>query len=121
MKNLPIIAKFLSILGVFGLFAVLSAVYATNQMRSIATGFERIANSSSRASLEIADASRAFVGMRGDIELMLIGGSPDVIQSASDTLHLDRSEFDAAINNAANLLPAHQADLAALEAHGDAL
>jgi methyl-accepting chemotaxis protein len=121
MKNIPIIGKFLSILALFGVFAIGSTVYSTIQMRGIDSGYRGIANSTTKAEMLIYRANRYFLGMRGDIAQIVI--DTDQALNASDLAGVaaDRAGFDASINSAALALPAHADEMTAIKAQADAL
>ena len=59
MKNLPIIVKFLSIMGIFGLFAVGVAFYSTSQMRMINDQYKNLMEGKDRSALYLARSGRS--------------------------------------------------------------
>ncbi len=87
MRHLPIIVKFLTILGMFGVFAIASTVYSTGQMQRIAA------------------ANRALEGMRADIEELLITGNAAGDQAALAQLSADRARFEGACARPARCCP----------------
>ena len=82
MKNLPTVAKFLTILGIFGLFVIGATIYVTTEMRGLTAGFERVGDTSATAALDITTANQALDGAEADIEWLLIANTPAGIQSA---------------------------------------
>ena len=111
MKNLPIVAKFLGILAIFGIFGIGSAFYATSQMRAIATGFEGVANSSNAAELEVLRGNVALRGIRAAIEGMLMASTPAANQAALADMKANLAAFDTHMVNAEGLLPNDAAGL----------
>jgi methyl-accepting chemotaxis protein len=119
LKNLPIVAKFLGILAIFGIFGIGSAFYATSQMRAIADGFEGVANSSNAAELEVLRGNVALRGIRAAIEAMLMASTPAANQAALADMKANLASFDTHMVNAEGLLPSDAAGLQALQAQGD--
>ncbi len=120
MKNISIIGKFLSILALFGVFAIGSTVYSTSAMHGISTGYQNIANGSAKAALQLTLSNRYFLAMKGDVAQMLIDTTAAGTNVDTAALAADRIGYDAAINTAEAADPARAADISALEAqvHG---
>jgi len=114
MKNIPIIGKFLSILALFGIFAIGATVYSTSQMRCIQSGYQAIANASSKATTQLILANRYLVAMKADVTQELI--ERDAASHAADAAALvaDRANYDAAMAQAEAASPSQAAVLSAL-------
>ncbi len=121
MKNIPIIGKFLSILALFGVFAIGTSVYSATEMRGIDSGYRGIADSTTQAELLTYRANRLFLSMRGDVAQIVI--DTNAADNAADlaALTADRTQFDATFGGAEAATPAHADTMAALKAQGDAL
>ncbi len=118
MKHIPVTGKVLSILGFFGAFAVISAVFSADQMQKIQTGYLRIDNSSIQAAGEVTLANRYLVAMRGDVAQIVIdnGNMTNVAALAAD-----RTGFDTAMNMAEAAAPADAKALRKLTIRADGL
>ena len=121
MKNLPTVAKFLTILSMFGLFVIGTTIYVTTEMRGLATGFERVGGTAGAAALDITTANQALDGAEADIEWLLIANTPAGIQGALGKLAVNRGKFDRFLADAERIIPPHADALAALQARGDTL
>ncbi|MDD2796144.1 methyl-accepting chemotaxis protein [Acidocella sp.] len=117
MKNLPIIAKSLIILGFFGVFGVGGAFYATGQLRGIATGYRQVIEKTGAVAGLLMQSNRHMSAMQADIGLLLIANT----SNAGSRLVLDHSAFDTHLASAARLLPAEAQALQILQKQGDEL
>ncbi len=121
MKNVPIIAKFLSILGLFGMFATLAAVVATGEMRSVAAGFERVTRTSIAAAQMMTLADLDIANMTGNFTTIADAASAaDLRNGASGSLR-DQKAFDQHMAEAARLLSSDAENILALKRDGDSL
>ena len=116
MKNIPIIGKFLSIMALFGVFAVGSTVYATSQMSGINEGYQAVANSSTKAALLLTLSNRYFMALKGDVAQVVL--DTDAKDNAADAAAItaDRAAYDLNMTAAEAAEPARAADLVALAA-----
>jgi methyl-accepting chemotaxis protein len=121
VKNLPIVGKILTVLSVFGVFIIAVAFYATSQMRTIAGGFERIADTSGAATVALQGADRDFEAGRGSIEELLIANTDSGRQLALTRMKRDLTRFDTGMARAAALAPGQAPAVQALQARGDTL
>jgi methyl-accepting chemotaxis protein len=114
MKNIPIIGKFLSILTLFGIFAVGSTIYSTSQMHGIQGSYEGVINSPLKAAEDITLANRYLLGAKNDIAQELI--DTDAANNAADAAALtaDRNSYNAAISAAEADEPSEAGDISAL-------
>ncbi|WP_284258157.1 methyl-accepting chemotaxis protein, partial [Acidocella aquatica] len=121
MKHLPIIAKFLIILGIFGVFGVGGAVYTTGQVRDIVSGYQHVIRKTEAAAGLITQASQEMSGVQADIGILLVAITPEDNKAAATRLAADRSAFDTNMASAARLLPMRAAEILELKKQGDDL
>ncbi len=116
MKNLPIVTKFLAILGVFGIFVVGSTIYTTSQMRTIGSAYNHMINNQIRASDELALASRGFTGTHVNFAEVMIATTEAGDQASLATAAKDEDQFKVGMDQAAALAPQDAAAIQALKA-----
>jgi len=121
VKNIPIIGKFLSILAVFGVFAVGSTLYATRQMHVIQSGYEGVINTPLKAAADVSAANRYLLGMKADVALGLLNTDVTNIAPEAAQLAADRTGYDASMKAAAADEPARAGAILALAARVDGL
>jgi len=121
VKNLPIIAKFLSILGVLGIFGVGGAFYATGQIRTIADGYQQVMKNSVAAAELITQANQEMNAVQADIGMLLVANTGERTKAAASALTADQSLFDKNMGDAARLMPAEDATIQNLQTQGDQL
>jgi methyl-accepting chemotaxis protein len=118
VKNVQILFKFLSVMAIFGVFAIAVAVYSTSQMRKIDNSYSALMEGNDAATLDAARASRYLEAMRSAMA---------VTQIATDAATLARlkAEFDNSVaayadllNKAAAAAPDHAAAFNAIQANG---
>jgi methyl-accepting chemotaxis protein len=121
MKNRSIIVKFLSIMALFGVFAIATTVYSTGQMRVIDNRYSALLAGETEAALQMARANRALSDVRSAIAEVEIADT--AAEDAAASTYLDRAhrEFDRDMDLAARLSPADAPDIKTLEAQGDAV
>jgi len=118
MKNLPIIAKFLSVMGVFGIFALGVAVYCTMQMRTIDNAYTALLAGRSTASLDIARASRDLQTARASIGDLMVANTTQENDAAKASLDTASQNFSSMMDQAIAAAPEHAADLQTAKANG---
>jgi len=118
VKNIPIIGKFLSILAIFGLFAIATSLYSTGQMRHIDDSYSALLAGNSAAALKAAQAERNLVQAEEAAAQLQIDPTP--AQSGQDLARVTASEssFVADLNDAASAAPDQAQTFAALKAEG---
>jgi methyl-accepting chemotaxis protein len=118
MKNVPIIAKFLSIMALFGVFALGVAFYATGQMRHIDNGYSALLAGDAAAALDLSHANRAFTltGF-GMADLMIANTEAENAKALSIKQEGEKSFIDA-MSQAAREAPDHASEIDALKASG---
>ncbi|MDE8346943.1 MAG: HAMP domain-containing methyl-accepting chemotaxis protein [Acidocella sp.] len=104
---MPIMYKLISIMGVFGVFVIGVAYYATSQMRAIDNGYSQLLKGDVQGAIHITRANRDFVAVLADLGELQLNTDPTAIAAAkaeadADTVKLT-NEFDAA----ATALPAY--------------
>ncbi len=121
MKNLPVVAKFLAILSVFGLFVIGTIIYATTEMRGVATGFGRVADTAQAAAYYVTQANQAFGAADTDVGWLLVANEAGQKQYEADKLTQNQGRFDDALTHAEHAFPERASELEALRQHGDAV
>ncbi len=121
MKNLPFIAKSLSILGVLGIFGIGCAFYASYQIRAIADGYQQVMKSSDAAAELITQANKEMNAVQANIGMLLVANTSEYTQAAGSALTTDQSLFDKNMGDAARLMPPDAAALENLQTQGDQL
>ena len=119
MKNLPVVAKFLTILGVLGVFVIGATIYMTGGMRSLTTGFTNEDKSAQAAAYDVTVAGQAMIGVDANIGWLLVAAQPAKKQYEMSRLALNVKRFDNEIDAAAAALPARASEFEALRQRGD--
>ncbi len=114
MKNIPIIAKFLSVMGIFSLAV---AVYCTMQMRTIDMQYTSLLDSRSAASLDIARASRDLQTARASIGELMISTTQAENDSAAAAIDSATQAFGSYMDQAVSEVPEHAADVQTVKAN----
>ncbi|EKN00101.1 methyl-accepting chemotaxis protein, partial [Acidocella sp. MX-AZ02] len=120
MKNQPIIVKFLAVLGVLGLVALIATGFVATQIRTVADRGGQINATSMQAALDVANANGALQRQHAALEWLLITLGADVDAQASKEITDARAVFDNSMTQAANLVPAQADALNQLRQRGDA-
>jgi methyl-accepting chemotaxis protein len=121
VKNLSIVSKFLTVMGIFGLFVIVVAFYSTSQMRGITSGFERVADTTSSAVLSMAVADRELSQAHAGIEELLIATTNAEDQAALAVVKRATASFNTRFTNIAALVPDQAPALRALQDRTDTL
>ncbi len=104
MKNLPIVGKFLTIMALFGAFALGVAGYAGTRILSIDTSYSNLLSNEAAAAIALARANRTLQGGRTAIAEMTIARTDQDTESAAQEVEASRASFgkymDAAIGGA---------------------
>jgi methyl-accepting chemotaxis protein len=114
VKNIPIIAKFLSVMGIFSLAV---AVYCTMQMRTIDMQYTSLLDSRSAASLDIARASRDLQTARASIGELMISTTQAENDSAAAAIDSATQAFGSYMDQAVSEVPEHAADVQTVKAN----
>ncbi|MGR9244187.1 methyl-accepting chemotaxis protein (plasmid) [Rhizobium leguminosarum] len=104
MKNIPIAAKFLMMLGIFGALMLAVFAYSCYQMASISNSYSRLIAGESAAALSMADANRTFQAYRAGISEMILQTEASKVSLAKDGLSSSRSAFDRNLEEAMSSL-----------------
>jgi methyl-accepting chemotaxis protein len=118
MKNVPIIGKFLTIIAVFGAFAIGVAVYSSSQIRKIDDSYTKLMDHETMAAMHLARASRALQATGGAIADLMIANTPQDDQIAKARFDEAREKFGKLMDSAAAALPASAEDFQSLKAQG---
>jgi methyl-accepting chemotaxis protein len=118
MKNVPIILKFLSVMAIFGLFALGIAVYSTSQMRDIDKGYTALMAGEDHAAFMIARANRGFASARDGIAESTITVTDAQNAAAKAVLDEGEQRFGSSMDTAAQAAPDRASEIEALKAQG---
>jgi methyl-accepting chemotaxis protein len=121
LKNRSIIVKFLSIMMLFGVFAIMTTVYSTGQMRVIDARYTSLLAGESVAELDMARANHALSDVRDAIAELQIADTDAQNAAAAAFLKRSREAFDGFMDRAALKVPAVADDIRNLHARGDAV
>jgi len=116
MKNLPVIAKFLLILAVFGVFAIASAVYSTSQMRDIDNNYTEVIAGIGQAQVDMSRASRALNAFQAGVGMLEIADTPDEDATAQRVDDNAKDSMIKSLDAAAAEAPSEATQIAALKA-----
>jgi methyl-accepting chemotaxis protein len=120
MKNLPIIAKLISIISVFGVFVIAVSFYVTGQMKQIDARYTALIDHKWATNAEATRAMRRFESVRGDISGMMLSSTEEGNRTNNQNLETNRKQmdgyFDASIKAA---LPEDADALKALKSQAD--
>jgi methyl-accepting chemotaxis protein len=119
MKHLPVVAKFLTILAIFGVFVIGATVYMTAEMRSLTTGFTNDDKSAQAAAFDATVASQAMDGVDANIGWLLVADQPAKKQYEMNRLTSNAKRVDNALDAAAVALPALASQFEAMRQRGD--
>ncbi|MBO9096861.1 MULTISPECIES: methyl-accepting chemotaxis protein [unclassified Rhizobium] len=120
MKNISIIGKFLSIMGLFGVFAIGVASYAAYQIKATDTAYSNLLDRETIAALYSARANRALQGARAAIGDLLIARTDEGNASASQEFQIQHDNVIKYMDLAISALPSYQ-DAPSLKADSMAL
>jgi methyl-accepting chemotaxis protein len=121
MKNRSIIVKFLSIMALFGVFAVATTIYSTGQMRRIDDRYSALLAGESAAALEMSRANQALGSVRSAIAELQIAVTDAENAAAASYLSDAHTQFETDMDHAATLSPSDAPAIKALEAQGNAV
>ncbi len=107
MKNIPILGKFLTIIAVFGAFAIGVAFYSTGEMRGIDVAYTALADHQERAALRIAQSTRAMNSAHAAIADLLISTSEADNRMAAAEFSSQRERMNKFFDEAQAALPAN--------------
>jgi methyl-accepting chemotaxis protein len=116
VRHIPIVAKFLLVLGLFGLFALGSTIFAAHQMRSIQSGYGAVVGTSVRAAALVAEAREQLAALRQDLAQLLIDSSGNDTDALETALAVDEAALHQTIARAAAVSPGNAARLKAVDA-----
>ncbi|THF52314.1 methyl-accepting chemotaxis protein [Allorhizobium terrae] len=105
MKNVPIIGKFFTIMGLFGLFAVMVAVYSNLQIQAVNSGYKGLLSEESSAAINLSRANRALQGARAAIGDILMSRTEALNVSAAKDLEKRRGDFIRYMDAASKAMP----------------
>ncbi len=119
MKNLPILAKFLVLLPVFGVFSLAATSFLALQMTRIANEGMQVNNTVNAAAHQVALASEALQQARAAMEFSLLAANPDTQQQALSEAAAAGKDFIQHLETASHLMPANAPALDALRSRGE--
>jgi len=117
VQHIKIAWKILSILGVFGLFSIASALYSGKSMVGIDAEISSLMNGEVRASVTLLKANLALQNARADIADLVMVSDPDAVGRAFKDYNATRKEFEALIDSVIAVRPG-DADITAIRTAG---
>lgn len=115
MKNVSITLKIMSILGLFGLFVLGVAYYATNQISYIGGRYESLGSHETTAALSLSRASRSLQTVRASIGDLVISNTDAQNVASSKQFQISRAGFIKYIDAAAAAVPNDAGNIQALK------
>jgi methyl-accepting chemotaxis protein len=89
MKNLPIVIKILSILGLLGVFSIGAALYSGSKIKQVAASYSELQQHEQQAAQYLAKSNRAFQNARAALgEIMMVTDAKSLETSKAE---LDKS------------------------------
>jgi len=117
VRNLPIAGKILTVLGLFGVFVIAVAFYATSQVRFINAEWTHLKNGSIETNSDIAQGNADVQAMEAHIAQLMLDNTPAETQSDLASLAFYKGRFIAFADDAAKATPGYAVDLMALKSH----
>ncbi len=111
LNNLPIIAKFMAVMALFGLFSLGTAFYAAHQMQTIDDRYSALIGGNGAASVDVARANRSLIGMEAGIAELMAAETPAGNIAAKALLDHSTAELQHFVERAAQEAPAQAEDL----------
>lgn len=105
MKHVSIAGKFLIILGVFGLFAMATAVYSGLAMIRLEVAYHRLIDGGITAASQLASANRMLQATRAALAERLLGGSDADIRASDEEIAFARTRLEATFADSMKALP----------------
>ena len=121
MKNLSVTGKFLSVLALLGVVAIVAVGYMSYQLRQTAYEGAKIAATTMQASIDVANATEQIQHARADMLSTEIAVSAADDSLFSSTMHEDLGKFNRSMLGAAKLVPQYAAQIENLRHRGDEL
>ena len=118
MKNLPIVGKILTVLGVFGVFVIAVAFYVTSQMNVVDSAYLHLRHGPSAATRALIQASSNLRGMSGAIGRIMIDTTDAENQTDVSELATYKDAFGQHMDEAAAASPGDAAAIADLKSRG---
>jgi methyl-accepting chemotaxis protein len=118
VKNLPIVGKILTVLGVFGAFVIAVAFYATSQMNFINSEYLHLRNSPSKAATALIQASSNVRGMSAATARIMIDTTDAENQADLSDLAGYKTLFSQRLDQAATASPGDAAAIEDLKSRG---
>jgi methyl-accepting chemotaxis protein len=105
VKHLPIIGKFLGLMGVFALFSFGAALYSGDRIMKTDAAYSDLLNQESRAATELALAKEAFQNARAAAGTLMIVGTEAANAAAEAELVAAKTKFAKEMDQAAIVAP----------------
>jgi len=118
VKHASIMIKFLSIMGLFGVFALAVAFYSTSQMRMINASYSGLMKGNAHAAILVSRASRNLQTARAGISELEIANTETENARAESYINDGQQTFSNDMDQAAVALPSESDTLATLKAQG---
>ncbi|HEY1856994.1 methyl-accepting chemotaxis protein [Acidocella sp.] len=117
MKNLPIVSKFLAVLGIFGVFVIAVAFYATSQITSINSEYTHLRDGPTAAEIDLANANSDIHAMLDHIAQLMLDNTAAENQTDLAGIADFKGRFSQFMDQAAAaaIVPANAADMVELK------
>ena len=106
MRNVPVIGKFMLVMGLFGAFAVGLAVFSAGKMAAIDSGYSSAISHESIGAISFARASSRLNGIRAAIADLEVSNTQEGNDKAKAELNRTHAEFMMFMDRAADADPA---------------
>jgi methyl-accepting chemotaxis protein len=121
MKNIPVISKFLVIMGAFGVFTLGVAAYVGGQMWTIDSSYSALGAGPTHAAIWMVRANRSLTEMDGAVARLMMASTDDESRAAAAQVEKNRKNFMDGLDEAAKADPKLATDIEALKARGMAV
>jgi methyl-accepting chemotaxis protein len=111
VKNLPIVGKFLTVLGVFGVFVIAVAFYATSQLTFINSSYLHLRSGPTTAERNLIGANADIFAMGEDTALLTIDNKATANQADFSQLEHYKTRFTRFMDQASASAPHEGADI----------
>ena len=115
VKNLPIVGKMLTVLGVFGVFVIAVAFYATSQLTFINSQYTQLDNGQIAAREDLMAGTATIHAMASHISQLMLDTTDTDQQNDLSSLASYKSRFEVFMDQAAAASPNDAAEIEGLK------
>lgn len=121
MKNVPILGKFLSVLALLSLVALIAVGYMAFQLKQTADNGAKIADTTMQAALDVANGTEQIQHARADMLSLEISLKSEKNTFFSESLAEDLVKFNRSLRSAETLVPEDAEQIETIRMSGNAL